>query len=176
MMERMIDWLWQTIDAITGWTTFIVLLLLFAVFLVLFNRYGAHYPRPSFDGQKWGIAPSDVEPILHDFRKAGQLDRYFAQETQLDLIFPAVYGLLWAVMIVGLRPRGWRWLIVLPIAMALFDYCENFSYIALVVTYRQSLAVPHALAVTASVFSRLKWTFLPLALIAPLVALVRRYV
>lgn len=171
----MIDWLWRRIDAITTWPAFVVLLLLFSIFLVLFNRYGAHYPRPSFDGQRFGISPSDVEPILRDFDKAGQLDRYFAQETQLDLLFPAIYGLLFAVAIVGLRPRGWRWLVVIPIATALFDYCENFSFITLVLMYRKTHAVAPALAVVASIFSRLKWVLIPPALVAPLAALIRRY-
>ena len=174
-MERMVDWIWGKIDAITSWQTFFLLLLFFLVFNALFYLYSANYPRSSFDGHKYGISPSDVEPILHDFHQHNQLGRYLAQETQLDLVFPAIYGMLWAVMIVGLRPRGWHWLVVLPIAAALFDYCENFSFISLVVCYRKTSAVPQTLAIVASVFSRLKWTFIVLSLAAAAVALVRRY-
>jgi len=173
-MERMVDWLWGKIDAIADWPTFFVLLLFFLVFNALFYLYSANYPRSSFDGQRFGISPSDVEPILRDFHEHKQLDRYLAQETQLDLFFPAVYGLLFAVIIVGIRPRGWHWLAALPIATAFFDYCENFCFIALVVSYRKALAVSPALAVVASIASRLKWTFVILSLAAPIVALVRR--
>jgi hypothetical protein len=175
MMTRMVDWLWTMIAAIATWRTFFVLFLFFVVFLALFNLYGENYPRPSFDGQKFGISPGDVAPILRDFAGHGQLGRYLAQETQLDLVFPAVYGLLFAVAIVGLRPKGWRWLVVLPIATALFDYCENFSFIALVVCYRKTLEVASALAIVASLASKLKWTFLFPTLVAPLLALARRY-
>lgn len=174
-MERMIDWLWNRIDAITTWRTFFFLLLSFLAFNALFYLYSANYPVSSFDGQKYGVGPADIRRILAKFDEAKQLDRYLAQETQLDLAFPAIYGLLWAVMIVGLRPRGWHWLVVLPLAAALFDYCENFTFIALVIGYRKTHAVVQALAVVGSIGSRLKWTFVILSLAAPVVALVRRY-
>src|SRR6266516_4437925 len=143
----MIDWLWTKVEAITNRTTFFGLLLFFFTFSALFNLYSEHYPRSSFDGTTCGISPSDVKPILQELDSAGQLDRYFAQETQLDLAFPAIYGLLFAVAVVGLRPKGWRWLVALPVAMAVFDYCENVSFIALVICYRKVHAVPWALAV-----------------------------
>jgi hypothetical protein len=175
MMTRAIDWLWRKTDAITTWPSFAGLFLLVIVSVVLFARYGANYPRSSFDGQRCGISASDVQPILQDFEASGQLDRYFAQETQLDLVFPAIYGLCFAIAIVGLRPRTWHWLIAVPYGTALFDYCENVIYITLVRHYRATHQVWPALAVAASVASRLKWAFMLLLIPALVAAAVRRF-
>ena len=174
-MAGMIENLWSRIEAITTWQTFFVLLLVFLAFNALFYLYSANYPVKSFDGQKYGVSRSDIGHILAKFAEAKQLDRYFAQETQLDLAFPAIYGLLFAVAIVGIRPRGWHWLVVLPLATALFDYCENFTFIALVICYRKTHTVVPALAAIGSIASRLKWSFVIVSLIAPVVAFVRRY-
>lgn len=174
-MTRMLDWLWETSERITNWLTFGVLLLLFIVFLVLFQNYAAHYPEKSFDGHRYGVSPTDIQRILKNFDEHRQLDQYLAQETQLDLAFPAIYGLLFAVAIVGIHPKTWHWLVAIPYATALFDYCENAAFIALVLHYRAAHDVPHALAAVASIASRLKWGFVSLSFAALVAALVRRY-
>lgn len=171
-MTRMIDWLWQKIAAIAGWPAFVVILAIGIVFNVLFKRYGSHYPEATFDGRACGFRPSEVAAILKKFSDAGQLDRYFAQETQLDLIFPLVYSLLFAVIIVGVGSRLPHWVVAIPFAAALFDYCENFTYIALIVRYRATQTVPPALAVIGAVASRLKWGFVFLSLAAIFAAIV----
>jgi hypothetical protein len=171
----MIDWLWRRTDAVATWWSFAALLALVIVFFVLFGRYGAHYPEKSFDGHRFGVGTADIQRILASFDKAKQLGQYLAQETQLDLVFPAIYGLCFAVLIVLLQPRGWRWLIVVPYATAFFDYCENVCFIALVLHYRAHHDVSPALAAVASIASRLKWTFMLLLLPAVVIAAVRHF-
>jgi len=157
------------IERLANCRTFFVLLAIDLAFTILFNVYGRHYPDPAFDGRVSGFRPSEVEPILRSFSQCRQLDRYLAQVTQLDLIFPLVYSSLAAVLIVILKPRP-RWLAALPFAAAFFDYCENFSYIALVLRYRSGETIPHPLAVFASIVQRLKWGFVFIGIAAIVVA------
>jgi len=171
----MVDWLWRRTGAIAAWWSFAALFALVIVFVVLFNRYGAHYPEKSFDGHRYGVGRADIERILPSFDRAKQLDQYLAQETQLDLVFPAIYSLCFAVLIVLLRPRGWRWLIVVPYATAFFDYCEDVCFIALVLHYRAAHDVPPALAIVASIASRLKWAFLLVLTPAVVIAAIRHF-
>ena len=171
-MTRMLNWIWGKLDALTNWPAFFVLLLFFLVFSALFNLYGAHYPVDTFDGHKYGVSRADIRDILDKFHKCGQLDQYRAQETQLDLAFPAIYGLLFAVAIAGLWPRGGRWLALLPLATALFDYCENFTFIALAMRYRKTQTTAPALEIIGSTASRLKWSFVIVSLAALGVALI----
>ncbi len=172
----MIDWIWERIERIVSWRTFLTLLLFFLVFNALFYLYSAHYPRSSFDGTTCGVNPSDIADILVSFERADQLDRYLAQEWQLDLAFPAVYGLLFAVAVVGLRPRGWRLLVLLPLLAALFDYCENFTFITIVLCWRKTHTLSPGLAMIGSAASHLKWSLILPSFLAPVVALIRRYV
>jgi hypothetical protein len=167
----MLDWLWRKSAALASWRSFGVLWTLTVVFVALFHIYGANYPESSFDGHQYGASAGDIARILQNFDRHQQLDQYLAQETQLDLTFPAVYGLFFAVVIAGLKPR-WRWLVAIPYATALFDYCENTAFIALVLRYRKTHSIPAALATAASVASRLKWIFMGLLLAALAVALV----
>ncbi len=174
-MTRMIDWLWRKTEAIGSWNAFWVLLIYMIVFTVLFQLFGANYPQKTFDGHRSGLHAADIGPILKNFDEHQQLDRYLTQETALDLLCPAIYGLFFAVAIVRIKPKGWHWLVAIPYAAALFDYCENFTFIALVLCYRAGHEVSPALATAASIASHLKWGFLLLLLPALALALVRRY-
>jgi hypothetical protein len=176
MMTAMFDWLWKKTEGIANWNAFWVLLIYMVVFTVLFQFFGANYPEKSFDGHQRGVDAADIGRILKNFDEHQQLDRYLTQETALDLLYPAIYGLFFAVVIVRLKPKGWHWLVAIPYATALFDYCENFTFIALVLCYRAGHAVSPALAAAASVASHLKWLFLLILLPAALVlAFVRRF-
>lgn len=175
-MAAMLERLWKTTERIATWNAFWVLLIYLILFTVLFQFFGAHYPEASFDGHRGGLNAADVGPILNDFDAHQQLDRYLTQGTVLDLFYPAIYGLFFAVAIVRIRPKGWHWLVAIPYAAALFDYCENATFIALVLCYRAGHAVSPALAAAASVASHLKWLFLLFLLPAALVlAFVRRF-
>lgn len=174
-MTRMVDWLWRKTERIATGNGFWVLLIYFIVFTVLFQFFGIGYPESTFDGHTYGVSPDDIARILKNFDAHQRLDQYLRQETALDLLYPAIYGLFFAVAIVRLRPKGWHWLVAIPYAAAIFDYCENVQFIALVLCYRAGHAVSPALAITASIASHLKWAFLVLLIPALLVAWVRRF-
>jgi hypothetical protein len=175
-MTGMFDWLWRKTEGIASWNASGVLLIYMIVFTVLFQFFGANYPEKSFDGRRPGLHAADVGQILKSFDEHQQLDRYLTQETALDLLYPAIYGLFFAVAIVRIKPKGWHWLVAIPYAAALFDYCENFTFIALVLCYRAGHEVTPALAAAASTASHLKWFFLwPLLPAALVLAFVRRY-
>ena len=174
-MTRMVDWLWKKTERIATWNAFWVLLIYVIVFTVLFQFFAAGYPEKSFDGHTYGVSPDDISRILKSFDEHQQLDQYLRQETALDLLYPAIYGLFFAVSIVRIRPKGWHWLVVIPYATAFFDYFENISFITLVLCYQACHAVPLGLAVVASVASHLKWAFLLLLIPALVLAFVRRF-
>ncbi|HEV2718408.1 MAG TPA: hypothetical protein VG323_00195, partial [Thermoanaerobaculia bacterium] len=156
----MVDWLWGKTGPIATRNGFWVLLIYVIVFTVLFQFFGADYPEPSFDAHRYGVRAADIPRILQDFDAHQQLDCYLTQETTLDLLYPAIYGLFFAVCIVRIRPKRWRWLIVIPYAAGVFDYCENATFIALVLGYQHGHPVSPALAIAATVASHLKWAFL----------------
>src|SRR5260370_5876349 len=99
----MIEWLWNRTETIaTGWNFFVLLLFVCVFNLALFVPRVATYPDGgSFDGRWKGFTPSEVPGILQIFDHAGKLDTYVEQEKTMDLIFPVVYTLLFAVGIVG---------------------------------------------------------------------------
>ena len=176
MMTRMFDWLWRKTERMASWNAFWVLPIYMIVFTVLFQLFGANYPEKTFDGHRSGLQVAEIGPILKNFDEHQQLDRYLMQETVLDLFYPAIYGLFFAVAIVRIKPKGWHWLIAIPYAAALFDYCENLTFIALVLCYRAGHELSPALAAAASVASHLKRFFLLILLPAALaLAFVRRY-
>jgi len=175
-MTRMVDWLWRRTEGIASWNAFWVLLIYVIVFTILFQLFGASYPEKTFDGHRSGVQVVDIDRILKNFDEHQQLDRYLTQETALDLLYPAIYGLFFAVAIVRIKPKGWHWLVAIPYAAALFDYCENVTFIALVLCYRAGHEVSPALAASARVASHLKWFFLLILLPAAIVlAFVRRF-
>ena len=175
-MTPMFDWLWRKTEGIGSWDAFWMLLIYLIVFTVLFQLFGANYPEKTFDGHRSGVQAADIGRILKNFDEHQQLDRYLIQETVLDLFYPAIYGLFFAVTIVRIKPKGWHWLVAIPYAAALFDYCENVTFIALVLCYRAGHAVSPALAAAASVASHLKWLFLLILLPAALIlAAVRHF-
>lgn len=171
----MVDWLWKKSERIGTWNGFWILLIYLVVFTVLFQFFGVGYPCKTFDGQKPGVCPDDIARILRTFDEHQMLDRYLVQETALDLFYPSIYALFFAVAIVRIRPKGWHWLVVIPYAAGFFDYCENVSFIALVRCYQAGHAISPALAVVASAASHLKWAFLTLLIPALVLAVIRRY-
>ena len=116
-MAGMFDRLWRKTEGIASWNAFWVLLIYLIVFTVLFQLFGANYPEKTFDGHRSGVQAADIGRILKNFDEHQQLDRYLIQETVLDLFYPAIYGLFFAVAIVRIKPKGWHWLVAIPYAM-----------------------------------------------------------
>jgi len=101
-----------------------------------------------------------------------------------DLVWPMVYTLFlsvtlgWALWRATPHGSRWRWLNLLPVAGAAFDYCENIA--AATVIGRYPIATP-VLDQLAPLWTVLKWSciyasfvVLPAALVAALIVTLRR--
>lgn len=80
----------------------------------------------------------------------------------LDMVYPIVYSLAAAVLVIFLVDRlagpdhALQRLAMLPFLVAALDYCENASIVTLMVVYPDRLP---AVAKIASSFTSTKWTF-----------------
>jgi len=158
----LVDWMWNRTAAIASLPVFAGFFVVSLLFIfVLFPLTKKHYPNATtFDGDRWGFAPSEAPRIIAQFTP-DQLRVYRKQELITDLFFPLVYGIGFAVAMVLLaRYTGApRWLIVLPFIAAVADYFENFSVVGMIA--RQLDGKPlGAYAVIGSIASRIKHGFL----------------
>lgn len=107
--------------------------------------------RP-LDG-RWSYTPADAAKLLTDLgEKKRQM--YAITQLTLDVLFPATYGLLFALLIAHLFPAPSGGVIALiPLAAALFDLFENISIAYMALTFTEE--VPR-LASAAQFFTRAK--------------------
>jgi hypothetical protein len=91
---------------------------------------------------------------------------YAWTEITADLIFPIIYSLFLSLLIIYIfqkcslnKPQ--QFLAMLPFSTLLFDYGENILIAFMLFDYPQ---VHTAVAEVASVFTKLKWTFLAVSL------------
>jgi hypothetical protein len=166
MTER----LWNAIAPIAKWWVFLILLVLFFVGR---SRFG-DFPTKTFDVRGF-YKPSQVEGILCEF--GDQLGRFLHQQSTLDLVFPIIYSLTFAVGIVWLGGKtAPRWLVALPFATAFFDYCENISEIVMIRRYEAHQPVPMTFAWIASIATPIKIVLLLASFVALIVlAAIRLY-
>lgn len=67
----------------------------------------------------------------------------YQQFMQFDLVFPLLYGLLFAALLfVILESTKWRLLVYAPLAMSAFDYIENVSFLLLLNAWPDIPAIP----------------------------------
>lgn len=131
----MADWVWGHISAFATLPVFAGFFVLSLIFIyVLFPATKKFYPGiRTLDMDPWGFSPADAEATL-GLMDQQQLRMYRKQELYTDMVFPLVYGLGFAVATVLLaRYVGApRWLVVLPLIVALADYVENLSIVAMI--------------------------------------------
>lgn len=115
------------------------------------------------DSRGW-YTPEDAADL---FDALDQLDAsaravYAATALTIDMVFPASYGLLLAVLLFRLFRGGAR-LYLLPLAVALADALENITIAALALSHD---GAPSPLAWPAAVFTSVKWVLLVATLAA----------
>jgi len=168
----MSDWVWGQISAFASLPVFagffVVSLLFIFVLFPLTKRY--YKDIRTLDSDPWGFSVRDADYTLGKMNEQ-QLRMYRNQELLTDMIFPLVYGLGFAVAMVLLaRYTGApRWLVLLPLAVALADYVENLSVVSMIGN-RLRGAELGPMAGVGSVASRLKH-FLLLATVLALLGL-----
>jgi len=170
----MIERLWSTVAKFANVWVFLALVVGFVLCSKAFGRFKAAYtPARGLDARGF-YKPSDIPNIFAGF--GAKIDVYLRQESTLDLGFPIVYALMYAVGIVWLGRSAPHWLIALPFATALFDYCENFSTIVMIMRYRETQTVPMAIAWIAVIATPVKTAlFLASAGAVIVLALMRLY-
>lgn len=114
-----------------------------------------------------GYNPARTLRMIADYGPAART--YYAYtELTLDVIYPLVYSLLFAIiltLIVRDNTRGlFRWAVRLPLASLLFNYLENGAIVGLLTTYPVQSST---LAVLCEVAKLNKW--LSIVLIAGLI-------
>lgn len=121
------------------------------------------------DGRLAGYGPEDVRSLLEKLEDGGPR-LYAITEVSLDLVFPFVYGLLLAILIVRLwQPGRAAYLVILPWLAAAADLLENFTVAYLAWTFESASS---NVAYVASSFTLLKHGVLVLALLAVLLGAV----
>ena len=105
------------------------------------------------DGRGW-YTPEDAADLFDalDRLDAGARTVYAATALTIDMVFPASYGLLFAVFLFRLF-RGGAPLYLLPLAVALADALENITIAALALIHD---GTPSPLAWPAAVFTLVK--------------------
>lgn len=80
---------------------------------------------------------------------------YARVELTIDVMYPVVYSLLFAVILTMLfRHRAIRWVALLPLVALVFDYLENATIVTLLTSYPTQSAT---VAVLCEVFKLVKW-------------------
>jgi hypothetical protein len=139
------------------------LLLSIAVYVVMLT---ITIPRVmSFSG---GMKILDMMPTGYDaayvnelFAKLGEPGRqaYLYGQIPLDLVYPALYGIGFCLVLAWLLNRLGKlhgkliYLCLLPLIAGFFDYCENFGIIAMLRTFPE---IPENLVSATNIFSILK--------------------
>ena len=159
MLER----LYNRLERLANWKAVALLSALFAACTLGFDwrskRLGSE--NPGLDGRGW-YSPEGARDF---FRNVGEEGRrlYYTTELTLDLLFPLVYGALFASLIVYLyRRESAKRLVLIPLLAAAADVPENvtLSYLAWQFDGRAS-----PLARGAAVLTALKTGLFVLALV-----------
>jgi len=106
------------------------------------------------DGRGW-YTPEDAADLFDALDRLDASARavYAATALTIDMVFPASYGLLLAVLLFWLF-RGGAPLYLLPVAAALADALENITVAVLALSHD---GAPSPLAWLAAVFTAVKW-------------------
>jgi hypothetical protein len=127
------DRFYNQLERLASWQ---VVSLLFVLFIICaqgfeWRRKQLGFENPGLDGRGW-YSPVEVRDFLHNIKEEGRR-LYYTTELSLDLLFPLVYGVLFAALIthVYARERA-RLLVLVPLLTVLCDVSENIvlAYLA----------------------------------------------
>ncbi len=167
-----------------------LVLLLFSITNVIYismlfyslPKVGSYAPElVLFDMSPTGYSYSTAMNLLKELGSKGR-DVYLSLQLPLDFIYPVLFSVTYSFLIIWLVTRFnliWSkcyWVAILPIAVGLFDYAENFGIILMLMHYPE---VPEMLVQLSSFFTVLKSILTMLYFVALLVMvlfiLLRRY-
>jgi hypothetical protein len=118
--------------------------------------------------------PVKANEILNKMDEGGR-NTYALTEITLDLVFPFVYGGLFAILIFRLYNRGLaRWLLLIPFITVLADLLENFT--AAYLAWSFEAGQPSPIAWAAVTFTVVKGVLFMLSIVLILAGAVWRLV
>lgn len=144
-------------NLVQRWGTWPMVALLFILFVLgtqgfEYRRKVLGYETRTLDGRLW-YSPVEARDFLETIGERGRRV-YAATELTLDILFPIVYGTLFAILLIRVYslPTA-KNLVVLPLLAAAADLLENLTaaYLAL-----QFDGEPSSLARVATVFTATK--------------------
>ncbi len=129
----MLEGLYNRVERLASWHVVALLFVLFVLCVQGFEwrRARLGFENPGLDSRGW-YSPEEARDFLRDIGPDGR-QLYYTTELTLDLLFPVVYGALFASLIVRVYGRGSaKFLVLFPLLAALVDVLENvtLSYLA----------------------------------------------
>jgi hypothetical protein len=124
---------YNQLERVASWQ---VVALLFVLFIICAQGFEWRhkklgYENPSPDGRGW-YSPVEVRDFLHNIKEEGRRT-YYTTELTLDLLFPLVYGTLFASFITHVYARkSAKILSLVPLLAVICDLMENIilAYLA----------------------------------------------
>lgn len=153
---------------IATWPGFSLLVTVFLVCLPVFNwrqeKLDLTGENSLLDSRFW-YTPTDVQSFFtHIYENNGRegLNLYVLTQITLDVIFPIVYGTLFAALIVRFYGAEVNWKLIIPILAVASDLGENFTTAYLAWSYPN---VSSFLAWLAYGCTLTKWTMVGFSVI-----------
>ena len=148
------------------------------IFLVLSSMaIGRHNPKNRIREDLKGDYVATDSTFLYDTDKVTRMlaryepRHYEAHERFIlrdDLVYPILYSVTTILILAFFYPwgsAGPRWLVLLPLAAAVFDYAENFTMLAFLRRFRADPQTSLALLKVSRVFTVAKLSVLLLSLV-----------
>jgi hypothetical protein len=158
--------------------TWPIVALLFVLFLLCaqgfeWRRKALGYENPGLDGRYW-YSPDEARDFLRDIGERGR-GIYATTELTLDILFPLIYGTLFAALVIHVYAReNAKNLVLVPLLTAAADVLENVTAAYLAWQFDgQSSPVARGAAILTAVKSVLFVLSLILIVVGALVALWR---
>ena len=129
----MLTFLHNKLQGIAVWPVVAILIFAFLAcsFIFEWRQEALGYQAKILDA-RFGYSPLDVVALFEQLGESGR-KLYAITEISLDLIFPFIYGLLFAAFIIRLYSRkSARWLVLIPVLAVIADLLENsmIAYLA----------------------------------------------
>jgi len=163
-MFAMCDPLYERIHRIANWRVIVVLFLANLACIAGFNWRHKQLNNLDPPDALSFYTPDQLKVFFSGIGESGR-QLYALTQITLDVAYPAVYGLLFATLLVLLFPWARaRCIVWLPVITVVFDLLENFTTAYLAWTFNdQSMSV---MAKAAPIFSTAKWWGVTLCLAA----------
>lgn len=152
----MCDSLYESVNRITSWWMIALLVVANIACIAGFSwRERSFDIQKSPDAYQRGYTSKQVHDFLQNIGSNGR-SLYVKTQLTLDVVYPVVYGLLFAMLLVVFFCwETTRCVVLLPVATVVFDLLENFSTVFLAKTFTEEHVSDFAKV--ASIFTQAKW-------------------